>query len=1035
MKLSFFPVKKILLVLPIFIVLSFILLQPKTTGEESNVPAYSDTSRDHEGDTFSIVAYDKNTGQVGGAGCSCVPGISGGIVFLSDLITDGTNNPDNIVGAIHSQAAYNASTQTIARNRMLAGDTPQQIIDATVAADGGSASRQYGVVGVDNPGAAGFTGSSNSSYANDIQYDDANFTISIQGNILDTSANGGQDDILEDMREAFLNAEGTLADRLMAALQGAKRVGGDNRCYSTGTNNRGSSGTTAFVQVLSPGETSPSISYNTGNAVSALVEPIDVLQCLYDNGESTPFCRQTINTFPYTMDFETKSWEQETATCSTNSSWIRSRHATPSANTGPASSNQDDLYIYVESSNVGGQGTGNQRRAILGSPCLVLPFNNTIEMTFDYHMLGTDMGTLSVEVSDDNGATWNTEWSQSGNQGANWQNNETIDLTAYQGSTIKIRLNALLGGGFTSDMAVDDIRITATPGITCNETNTFSGGSWSLGRTPNIRTNAIIDANYNTSTFGSIDACQITINTGRTLTISSDEYASIANDIIVNGTLIVEHQGSVVQIDEEAVVTKGGSGIINVELTTPILNPKDFMLIGSPMSDETRENLFISDYKVMESHPENFIPDDNVPAAFGINFADDNRDNWTNYPTGSIIEGNAYLFRPENDETQPASSYDITFSQGTLNNGDFSIPVTYNGATINPAGTLNMIANPYPSAISVIEFLEQNPSVNEIYFWEHITTPNGSIPGAYTLNYSMEDISRRNISAGSAAGNDGSGTTAPGENIASAQGFMVIVTDNTPIVFNNTMRVTSGNNTLRTEDENLINQIGLRVTDARDFVGGNAVLAFNPKATSEYDPGYDSKSIATIVSLFTLDGTSDTANAYGIQTIEPFNDSMEIPLGFATQINENHDYTISLNSLEGLAISQTEILLRDNYNGTTVNLNNQDYQFSSTRGNFNDRFTILFKGQTVLGTQEQTIKEVISVFPNPASDYITINTRDTAIKSIQVYDIQGRLVKNVEDISNTTEQTINLQGLKNSMYLVKINTENGASFTKRIIKK
>lgn len=1034
MKLSFPPVKKILVALPILIV-SFIFLQPTTSDKEQNVPAYSDTSRDHEGDTFSIVVYDKNTGQVGGAGCSCVS-YSGGIDFLNDLITDGTNNSDNIVGAIHSQAAYNASTQTIARNRMLAGDTPQEIINATVAADGGSASRQYGVVGAKtyNAGAAGHTGSSNGTYGNDIQYDDTNFTISIQGNILDTSINGGQDDILIDMRETFLNSEGSLADRLMAAMQGAKRVGGDRRC-GPNDQNRGSSGTTAFVQVLSPGETTPSTFYNTGDAISNFIEPIDILQCLYDSGESTPVCRETVDTFPYIMDFETKSWEQEIATCSTNSSWIRSRHATPSNNTGSASSNQDDLYIYVESSNVGGQGTGNQRRAILGSPCLVLPFNNTIEMTFDYHMLGTDMGTLSVEVSDDNGATWNTEWSQSGNQGANWQNNETIDLTAYQGSIIKIRLNALLGGGFTSDMAVDDIRITATPGITCNETNTFSGGSWSLGRTPNIRTNAIIDANYNTSTFGSIDACQITINTGRTLTISADEYASIANDIIVNGTLVVEHQGSIVQIDEDAVVTKGGSGIINVEVTTPVLNPKDFMLIGSPMDNETIQNLFISDYRVMESHPENFIPDDNVPAAFGVNFADDNRDNWINYPSGPINEGSAYLLRLENDETQPASSYNITFSQGTLNNGDFSIPVTYNGATNNPGGTLNMIANPYPSAISIVEFLEQNPSVNEIYFWEHITTPNGSLPGAYTLNYSMEDISRRNISAGTAAGNDGSGTTAPGENIASAQGFMVIVTDNTPIVFNNTMRVTSGNNTLRTEDENLINQIGLRATDARGFVGGNAVLAFNPKATSEYDPGYDSKSIATIVSLFTLDGTSDTANAYGIQTIEPFNDSMQIPLGFASQIDEEYNYTISINSIKGNNIDREVVLLRDNYNGTTVNLSDQDYEFKSTKGIFNDRFTILFKKETVLETQEQTLKEVISVFPNPASDYITINTRDTAIKSIQVYDIQGRLVKNIEDISNTTEQTINLQGLKNSMYLVKINTENGTSFTKRIIKK
>ena len=48
-----------------------------TDSEEITSQTIDDTSRDHEGDTFSIVAYDKTTGQVGGAGCSCVS-ISGG---------------------------------------------------------------------------------------------------------------------------------------------------------------------------------------------------------------------------------------------------------------------------------------------------------------------------------------------------------------------------------------------------------------------------------------------------------------------------------------------------------------------------------------------------------------------------------------------------------------------------------------------------------------------------------------------------------------------------------------------------------------------------------------------------------------------------------------------------------------------------------------------------------------------------------------------------------------------------------------------
>ncbi|WP_272853867.1 DUF1028 domain-containing protein, partial [Altibacter sp. HG106] len=558
---------------------------------EGNLGTNPDTSRDSEGDTFSIVAYDKTTGQVGGAACSCVS-YTNGIDFLSDLITDGTTNPDNIVGAIHSQAAYNASTQTIARNRMLAGDTPQQIINATVAADGNSASRQYGVVGVDNPGAAGFSGASNGDYKNDQQGDNALYTYSIQGNILDT-ANG--QDLLDDMEAIFNNTEGTLGDKLMAALQAAKRVGGDSRCQS-----RGNSGRTAFVQVLSPGETSPGLIYDIGDTTAAVadyIEPIDILQCLYDIGENTPHCRQTVNTFPYAMDFEETIWEQEVITCNTNSSWIRTRHSTPSNGTGPTGANQGTLYTFVEASNIDGQGTA-PRNAMIGSPCFEFPSGHTVSMTFDYHMLGANMGTLSVQASDDGGSSWNTLWSRTGDQGASWVNDEFIDLSAYAGSTVKIRINALLGNGFASDMAIDDIQITTTEIAACTgPIKTWNGSSWSPSGAPDSTNPVVIDGTYDTDIHGILDVCTLTVNTGETLTIAADDYVRVNADITVDGSLLLEHTGSLVQVEEDASVTNNGT--INVAVSTPILQKRDFMVMGSPMDAETRNDVFNSAFLVL----------------------------------------------------------------------------------------------------------------------------------------------------------------------------------------------------------------------------------------------------------------------------------------------------------------------------------------------------------------------------------------------------------------------------------------------------
>ncbi len=412
-----------------------------------------DRSRDHEGDTFSIVAYDPVTGEVGGAACSC---FSGTIDFLSDLVLDGSNN---IIGGIHTQASYQSGNQDNARTRMLAGDTPSEIIawlDANDCCSSNANNRQYGIVGFNGSTleTAGYTGSTNGNWAGNI----TGPNYAIQGNILDTS---DQIDILNDMETAFLNTTGSLADKLMAALQGAKRVGGDNRCQGSGQ-----SGRAAFVKVLRPGDTTPYIFETTFPNISSY-EPIDDLQCLYDAAVSTPFCRQTVNTFPYTMDFETKSWEKE-ATCSTYSSWIRSRFTTPSSNTGPSGSNQGTHYTFVEASNIGGQGTA-PRSAIIGSPCFDIPANHSSELTFDYHMWGSSMGTLALMASNNGGSSWTTLWSISGDQGNSWTNDQSVDLSAFAGSTVKLRFDATLGNGFASDMAIDDVQITITSVVPDNE--------------------------------------------------------------------------------------------------------------------------------------------------------------------------------------------------------------------------------------------------------------------------------------------------------------------------------------------------------------------------------------------------------------------------------------------------------------------------------------------------------------------------------------------------------------------------------------
>jgi V8-like Glu-specific endopeptidase len=194
----------------------------------------------------------------------------------------------------------------------------------------------------------------------------------------------------------------------------------------------------------------------------------DMPNCGIDSsGGAIPVpCGSTITSFPYTESFENTfgAWSQSTAD---DFDWATLSGGTPSTGTGPTAANDGTYYAYMEASNP----NSPSKNAILASPCFNLVGVAYPQATFDYHMLGTTMGTLSFEVST-NGSTWTTLWTRTGNQGTTWIS-ETVDLNAYTNETnLRIRFNGTTGSDFESDMAIDAFGVSAgTPN--CTIVNTF----------------------------------------------------------------------------------------------------------------------------------------------------------------------------------------------------------------------------------------------------------------------------------------------------------------------------------------------------------------------------------------------------------------------------------------------------------------------------------------------------------------------------------------------------------------------------------
>jgi len=211
--------------------------------------------------TFSICAVDPVTGEVGSAGASCISNSR----IISDV------HPG--VGVVHTQAYYTPGNQNYAEELMDEGVSPEDIIDSVTANDiaGTPEVRQYGVVDlVDGGRSASYTGDGCIDWKGHI----TGPTYSIQGNILLGP------EILDGMEEAFLNTEGNLACKLMAALQGAKTPGADTRCDTFNI-----SALSSFLRVAKPGDDDGDLwldikvfSVNGANGI----DPIDSLQQLFD---------------------------------------------------------------------------------------------------------------------------------------------------------------------------------------------------------------------------------------------------------------------------------------------------------------------------------------------------------------------------------------------------------------------------------------------------------------------------------------------------------------------------------------------------------------------------------------------------------------------------------------------------------------------------------------------------------------------------------------------------------------------------------
>lgn len=155
--------------------------------------------------------------------------------------------------------------------------------------------------------------------------------------------------------------------------------------------------------------------------------------------------------------------------------WTINSGGTSTANTGPVADNTIGTvfgtYIYAEAS-----GLTSGAVAGLVSPCIDITSNDA-ELEFAYHMFGANIGELHVDIDNGSGFVNDITPPIIGQQQSNQNDSyliRTIDLSAYDGDTVKIRFRAVRGNDSDGDIAIDDVSIKQTLSIESFNKNNLS---------------------------------------------------------------------------------------------------------------------------------------------------------------------------------------------------------------------------------------------------------------------------------------------------------------------------------------------------------------------------------------------------------------------------------------------------------------------------------------------------------------------------------------------------------------------------------
>ena len=617
---------------------------------------------------------------------------------------------------------------------------------------------------------------------------------------------------------------------------------------------------------------------------------------------------------------------------------------------------------------------------------------------------------------------------------------------------------------------------------TWGSANTWLHGDvWDIDNEATNKDWSIVKISNNITTSTTHNTLGLIIDAGNTLTVSESNAISNSWYLELNGSIDLLNDSQLIQTSESDLVTSANGKILRrqegasnafwynywsspVGFTGTTVFSNNNAATNNANNTGYNLNMIKDGTGAAIPFTSNYTGNNTISTSWlytyknGVGYAD-----WSKItPSTTIAAGVGYTQKG----TGSSGAEQQYIFEGKPNNGTIlinAIDKGGSGSVPSVSQTSYLLGNPYPSALDIDKFIDDNASVisGSIQLWQQWSGSShylNEYNGGYAIVNKLGSV-RAYQFQGTNGETNGSqdGTLSASKYLPVGQGFVVEIVADGTLEFNNDQRLfikeadangTFNNGSVFFKANSNKSKTATSVSTNKD-VGENEfmkfrlqlnavsgpqtkrelLLGFSKKTTDGVDYGYDAenKNINNNDIHLHVDGKEMNIAAYS-----PITYDKEIPLSFKS--SGSNGFTLQLTHLENIDESQ-DIFLKDNLLGIYHNLRNEEpYTFTSEMGEFNTRFQIVFQSQQeALGIEEESTESNFIYYIGPEHKIYAKKMAST-VEKFSVLNMKGQVVYELSNIpTEQLEQGIALPNFSAGAYVACFRTKNGRVKTIKVI--